>query len=413
MEHSRYLRMLIFIETQVEMHSTIRKFKSRNGQSNITYIDIPKDKSMDWNEIPKKLPAEEWKRIEDPILVEKYIIERNKRHLNQAQETPCTIEPLQSLLGLDSRTPFGNSVLEGTVDLTQLPLTNLQKLYFKEMKKTEKPLLNKVKNKISLDEMTYAFTKWKERTTTSPSGRHLGHYKALTVSDGEDNNEVMKAFSFEMLSSYNVIINAALALGTPLQRWERSIVLMIEKEKNCHRINRLRVINIYEADYNLILKYFWPHKTTQFAERNNLLGENQWGGRPLCNADNVAMIDEMNTECHRMTCCTLCTFQNDAIGCFDRMIPSHSMLNSRKFGVPDQVCTLHARTLENTKYFIKPALGTSTKSYQSTKDSKIYGQGQGAGSSGSSWTFISVPMMTTLEKSSLGCKIISPNKKIK
>ena len=32
-EHARYLRMLIFIETQVEMHSTIRKFKTKNGQS--------------------------------------------------------------------------------------------------------------------------------------------------------------------------------------------------------------------------------------------------------------------------------------------------------------------------------------------------------------------------------------------
>ena len=49
---------------------------------------------------------------------------------------------------------------------------------------------------------------------------------------------------------------------------------MIEKEKK-HRINRLRVINIYETDYTLILKYSWPHKTTQLAERNNLLGENQ------------------------------------------------------------------------------------------------------------------------------------------
>ena len=79
--------------------------------------------------------------------------------------------------------------------------------------------------------MTYVFTKWKERTTASLSGRHLGHYKALTISDGEDNNEVMKAFSLEMLSAYNVIINAALALGTPLHWWEQSIVLMIEKEK--------------------------------------------------------------------------------------------------------------------------------------------------------------------------------------
>ena len=53
---------------------------------------------------------------------------------------------------------------------------------------------------------------------------------------------------------------------------------MIEIEKNNHRINRLRVIKIYEAYYNLILKYFWPHKTTQIAEINNLLGDSQWGG---------------------------------------------------------------------------------------------------------------------------------------
>lgn len=41
----------------------------------------------------------------------------------------------------------------------------------------------------------------------------------------------MKALSHEMLSAYNVIINSALELGTPLKRWEQSIVLMIEKEK--------------------------------------------------------------------------------------------------------------------------------------------------------------------------------------
>ena len=148
----------------------------------------------------------------------KYIIERNKKYLNQAQGTPCTIEPLKLLLGLDSRTAFGKSVLEGTVDLTQLPLTKLQQLYFKEMKNTEQPLIKKVTHNISLDEMTYTFTKWKERTITSQSGRHLGHYKALTVSDDEDKNEEMKVFSLEMLSSYNVIVNAVLALGTPLHR---------------------------------------------------------------------------------------------------------------------------------------------------------------------------------------------------
>ena len=77
--------------------------------------------------------------------------------------------------------------------------------------------------------MKCIFAKWKERIITSLSDRYLGYYKSLIVSDGEDNNEVMIKFSNEILTIYNVIINSTLVLGTPLQRWERSIVLMIEK----------------------------------------------------------------------------------------------------------------------------------------------------------------------------------------
>ena len=53
-EHARYLRMLIFIETQVEMHSTTRKIKTKNRQSNITYIDIPKDTSFFGTTFPRR-----------------------------------------------------------------------------------------------------------------------------------------------------------------------------------------------------------------------------------------------------------------------------------------------------------------------------------------------------------------------
>ena len=68
--------------------------------------------------------------------------------------------------------------------------------------------------------MQYAFTKWEERTTTSSLGRHLGHYKALIVSDGEEYNKLMQTFSHEMLNVYNLIINPTLALRTPLHCWE-------------------------------------------------------------------------------------------------------------------------------------------------------------------------------------------------
>ena len=67
---------------------------------------------------------------------------------------------------------------------------------------------------------------------------------------------------------------------------------MIEKIPGNTKINKLRLINIYQADYNLIRKYFWPHKATHHAEQFNLLGETQWGTKPMCIAEMVASIDE-------------------------------------------------------------------------------------------------------------------------
>ena len=45
-----------------------------------------------------------------------------------------------------------------------------------------------IKNKgtIPIKEFKQGYRKWKERTTTSPSGRHLGHYHALFAPDGEE-----------------------------------------------------------------------------------------------------------------------------------------------------------------------------------------------------------------------------------
>ena len=113
---------------------------------------------------------------------------------------------------------------------------------------------------------------------------------------------------------------------------------MIEKVTKTPRINKLKVINIYEADYNLLLKYFWPKFSTKARRRTNTLGENHWGCRPNYSADNVALIDEFVAEVYRLTFNNLIKLQNDAKAYFDRIINSHAMLSSRKFKVPDNIC---------------------------------------------------------------------------
>ena len=74
--------------------------------------------------------------------------------------------------------------------------------------------------------------------------------------------------------------------------------------------------------------------------------------------------------------------QHDAKACFDRIINSHAMLNSRKFEVPDKICQMQSTTLRNTEYRVQIALGTSTQYYKHSATDPIHGNGQGARSSG-------------------------------
>ena len=69
--------------------------------------------------------------------IERCINKENSVHLHQAHGTTYTIEPLKSLLGVDSITKFGNELLQGTANLEDLGLTNLQKIYFQEIKNNQ------------------------------------------------------------------------------------------------------------------------------------------------------------------------------------------------------------------------------------------------------------------------------------
>ena len=162
------------------------------------------------------------------------------------------------MLGPDSFTPFGNALLTSTIYMTNLSLLKLQKLYFTNLRNASGSLASPISPHISVADMTSGFRKWKERTTTSLLQRHLGHYKYFLVSDSNDDNLEHSDFDKSILQTINTIINTIIASRVPLRRWLTSLVVMIEKILAVPRINKIRVIDIYEADYNLMLKYFWP-----------------------------------------------------------------------------------------------------------------------------------------------------------
>ena len=158
------------------------------------------------------------------------------------------------------------------------------------------------------------------------------------------------------------MINGALHLGYSLARWTNSEVIMLPKDTDTIQINRLRVINKYEADFNLVLKYFRPHTATRKVDKEGLLGDNQWGTKPLWSAEQPVLIDELITDIHRVTCHNLAKLENDATSCYDRMICNLITLCSRSFHVPDKVYQLQTNALHDMKYKVLTSLGTSCNS---------------------------------------------------
>ena len=178
------------------------------------------------------------------------------------------------------------------------------------------------------------------------------------------------------------------------------------------QINRLRIINFYEADHNLILKCFWPNKATHLTEESKTLGENTWDARPNCSTEHDTLLDEIITEIHRLTYLSLCKFQDDTVACYDRIVPTHAMIYSRKLKVPSSVYQLAAHTLKDTKYHVQTANIISNNYYISTTEEELYGLGQGSGFAGTTWLFIEDPMTTTIEKECEDCNMSIPDKSI-
>jgi hypothetical protein len=101
-----------------------------------------------------------------------------------------------------------------------------------------------ISSEVSKEEFVKAFQKWSEGTSSSRSGRHLGCLFAddgqvYTDDDPDPSNKIMGVY-------YNIAV-ASLTWGISLDRCHNSITTTIEKQPGCLRINKLRVIHLFEA----------------------------------------------------------------------------------------------------------------------------------------------------------------------
>jgi hypothetical protein len=148
---------------------------------------------------------------------------------------------------------------------------------------------------IELPTFISTLRKWAESTSTSLSGRHLGHYKCLLVEDNHRNHYTTTNPDpkDKILEVYHKVATATLRIGISLERWQKSITTMIEKVPGNPKLNKLCVIHLYEADYNLLLKIIWARRLGWHVHDEDRLNEGQAGSQPGKNAIDVVIQKEM------------------------------------------------------------------------------------------------------------------------
>lgn len=178
------------------------------------------------------------------------------------------------------------------------------------------------------------------------------------------------------------------------------------------RIDKLRVIHLYEADFNNALRLLWARALVWNSTQQGTLNDAQSGSRPGHQCINVVISKEMKYLYARITHTSMARMDNDAKSCYDRIVISLANLISQKFRMPHNASKTLGETLRGMQFRLRTAIGESTNTYQHSDHSPVHGIGQGGAAGPAMWLHISSILMGCLCKHGHSMKMIDQTSKL-
>jgi hypothetical protein len=180
--------------------------------------------------VPENNTSTNLRRIQDYDELTHTLLKRNITHFAQAHGTPFTVSPLVDLLGYDGCNTVALNILDGQIPQS---IPNYAQKLLKQIVRRREP----IKLNMTLDDMCNGFRKWREQTTTSPSKKHLGIYKALVNSrtytiyttQEEAQQEHDNTISHQCLLIQFLLMTLAVEKCHTFERWNIVHNFLIEK----------------------------------------------------------------------------------------------------------------------------------------------------------------------------------------
>jgi hypothetical protein len=232
----------------------------------------------------------------------------------------------------------------------------------------------------------------KETVSSSKSGRHFGHYKAISSDPA-------------LVALHLNSINHAARRGSPLLRWSDGVTVLLEKVAGTQSIEKLRAICLLEADFNWWLKVIFARRMMHQMKNNGTIPLEQGavkGKAPTTNTLIKQLYFDQANILHEN--CALAS--TDAANCYDAVNHAAASIALHAMGVEREFIQCYLRCIQRMRYYLRTGYGLSTTSYGSSKDSICMGLTQGSGASPAVWTAVSTVIIGAYKHRGFGAQLV-------
>ena len=328
--------------------------------------------------------------------IEEATLSENERRFTQSLGTPFTISPMVEELGLLGTSQAADDILQGDYTPPAGTGRDMQTI-LDHLQCPDSTQIKTQPNPITCEEYRRGWRKVKEKISSSPTGLHVGHWKCGSL-DNTINWVNASMANIPYLSGYSP------------SRWQQGINVMIEKKKGNYRVDRLRTILLYEADFNMNNKYLGRDMMQQ-AEKRKILANEQYGSRKKKAAILHALNKRLTFDILRQQKQNAGICSCDLKSCYDRIVHSFAALAMRRAGAAESSTTSMFSTIQKLQHKVRTAFGDSEGTFGGEEWREVQalmGVGQGNGAGPAIWAVISTVFFDVLRSNGYGALLTAP-----